>query len=68
VGGFVDGIGFGLMVVGVVIFAIGLAVRSNYVRNVLNPDALSLWFRGEGLILRQLCLQSLLGSRWRASR
>ena len=32
VDGFVDGIGFGLMVVGVVIFAIGLAVRSNYVR------------------------------------
>lgn len=51
VGGFVDGIGFGLMVVGVVIFAIGLAVRSNYVRNVLRPDALPLWFRGEGLIL-----------------
>ena len=48
---FVDGLAFGLIVVGCAIFLIGLATRMNYLRNMLNPDSLPLWFRAEGIVL-----------------
>jgi hypothetical protein len=37
---FVDGLAVGLMVVGLVIFVLGVAARMNYLRNMLNPDSL----------------------------
>ena len=44
-------VGVGLAVLGMAIMVGGIVARLDYVRNMLNPDSLPLWFRAEGLVL-----------------
>lgn len=48
---FIDGLGVGLMILGLAIFIMGLGARITYLQNMFRWDSLPLWFRGEGLVL-----------------